>query len=572
MSSAILTVALDASLIVFTLGVAWRAWRWLQTDIGPDARSAGPLSRLTAIARTAASAAVGRRALRVLGAFALDALFLRRLFRRARTRAIAHHVLLAGFMWLLLVHALAPVLASRFLPGYQPTLDPWLFLRDFFGAAALAGVLFLAFARRPTSTAGSPKRSAGETTFIALLVLMLVSGFLLEAQKIASSAAFERMADVYAAGADPDQRAMLRAWWGREFGIPFEHTDTGRDATSAAQGRALHDEACASCHASPASAFVSWPLSRVFAPFARALDAADAGAWLLYLHALACIAALASLPFTRFLHAIASPFALLLDAVARNPSLPEHAPSAAFLAAQRAVALDACVHCRICDTTCSVAPLSRWLRNDAALPSRKLEILGDVARRGLRSFDNMDEQGRRYASQVAEGAFLCTDCGRCTQTCPVGLDLADLWQASRRDFTGAGIGPPDQWIQAPTLLGWTTAMRAQVPHAQPSPLRLATDRTTLARCIQCQLCTDVCPVIAHSTGGHADFTPQRVVNLLRLGRDDLALGSRMVRTCAGCYQCQEHCPERIPLADILLELRAAAPRALGAVRDHEGPP
>ena len=571
MSSAILTVALNASLIVCALGVAWRAWRWLQTDIGPDARGAAPLSRLAAIARTAGSAVVGRRASRVLGAFALDALFLRKLFRQDRPRAIAHHVMLAGFMWLLLVHALAPVLASRLLPGYQPTLDPWLFLRDFFGVAALAGVLFLGFARRAPSTAGSWNRSAGETTFVALLGLMLVSGFLLEAQKIASPAAFERMADLYAVNADPDQRAMLRAWWGREFGIPFEHTDTRLDATSAARGRALHDEACASCHAKPASAFVSWPLSRGFAPIARALDAGDAGAWLAYLHALACIAALASLPFTRFFHAFASPFALLLDAIARNRSSPEHTPSAAFLATRRAVALDACVHCRICDRTCSVAPMWRWLRNDAALPSRKLEILGEVARGALPSFENLDEQGRRYALRVAEGAFLCTDCGRCTQSCPVGLDLADLWQASRRDLTAAGIGAPDPWIQARTPLAWATAMRAEVPHAQPAPPRLATDRATLARCIQCQVCTNVCPVVAHGTGGHADFTPQRVVNLLRLGRDDLALGSRMVRACAGCYQCQEHCPERIPVADILLELRAAAPRVLGEVREHEAP-
>jgi heterodisulfide reductase subunit C len=45
----------------------------------------------------------------------------------------------------------------------------------------------------------------------------------------------------------------------------------------------------------------------------------------------------------------------------------------------------------------------------------------------------------------------------------------------------------------------------------------------------------------------------------------------MVRACAGCYQCQEHCPERIPVADILLELRAAATHVLGEVREHEAP-
>src|SRR5512144_2169702 len=120
MSSAILAAALNASLVICALGLAWRAWRWLRTDIGPDARSAGALSRVAAIAGTVASTLLGRRALHVLGAFALDALFLRKFFGRDRPRAIAHHLVLAGFTWLLLMHALAPLVASRLFPGYQP--------------------------------------------------------------------------------------------------------------------------------------------------------------------------------------------------------------------------------------------------------------------------------------------------------------------------------------------------------------------------------------------------------------------------------------------------------------------
>jgi heterodisulfide reductase subunit C len=75
-------------------------------------------------------------------------------------------------------------------------------------------------------------------------------------------------------------------------------------------------------------------------------------------------------------------------------------------------------------------------------------------------------------------------------------------------------------------------------------------------------------VVAHSidAGDGVDLTPQKVMNLLRLGLGDLTLGSRMVWDCASCYQCQEHCPEGIRVADIMLELRALAVQRLGAVR------
>ena len=56
------------------------------------------------------------------------------------------------------------------------------------------------------------------------------------------------------------------------------------------------------------------------------------------------------------------------------------------------------------------------------------------------------------------------------------------------------------------------------------------------------------------------------MNLLRLGLKDLALGSRMVWDCTTCYMCQEHCPEGIPVADILYELRNLAYEQFRAIR------
>ena len=181
----------------------------------------------------------------------------------------------------------------------------------------------------------------------------------------------------------------------------------------------------------------------------------------------------------------------------------------------------------------------------------------------------------RRVERIAEGAFLCTTCGRCTARCPVGLDLEDLWSAVRDDLAEAGHPAPAQWIQARPAVDWADLLDARPVadgSAESARAPLSADRRTFSPCVQCQTCTNVCPVVAHGGGPDGvDLTPQKVMNLLRLGLVDLALGSRMVWDCATCYQCQEHCPEGIRVTDVIFELRALAVGRLGSVRDRRRP-
>jgi heterodisulfide reductase subunit C len=79
-------------------------------------------------------------------------------------------------------------------------------------------------------------------------------------------------------------------------------------------------------------------------------------------------------------------------------------------------------------------------------------------------------------------------------------------------------------------------------------------------CVQCTTCTSVCPVVAvcEDPTRDLDLAPQQIMNLLRMGLPDRAMGVRMVWSCTTCYKCQEHCPQNIRVADILYELRQAA--------------
>jgi heterodisulfide reductase subunit C len=325
-----------------------------------------------------------------------------------------------------------------------------------------------------------------------------------------------------------------------------------------AAGEGVHQAACAACHARPQRALLSYSLSRVLRGIAPGLASWGAEAWLLRLHQLLCVLAIGYLPFGRAFHVVSGPVALLAGAGTAPPSDPNQHT-------RRALALDACVRCGLCDERCSVAPLASLLGNATVLPAAKLDALRAVAR-GRR------DGGTRIA-YLAEGAYACSDCGRCTAGCPVGLRLDDLWSAGKTALRQRGEPPAPEWVKTTAAAEWAERLAARPPAARPPLPRytsLTVDRHTFGPCVQCQTCTNVCPVVAHSDRvSGVDATPQKVMNLLRLGLADLALGSRMVWDCATCYQCQEHCPAGIRVTEVLYELRNRGYERLGGVRGPE---
>ena len=567
MSRALFQIPLYTSLLLCALGLLWRMSAWYRLRIGPDVRAVTLLQRLHASLRGLAGALITRRLLQVLAALLLDVLLQRRLYRSDKSRWLAHLLMFAGFTSLLLMHALAAVVTVKLFSGYESTRNPYLFLRNLFGAMVLLGLALFLFGLWRRRTRFAPARPPMAVAFVALLGLVLLTGFLLEANKIVSPQAFYRMAKEFNGSADPVQLKPLRALWASEYGVAFDDLKEPLTAQLMQQGRAMHEADCETCHARAASAFFAYPVSRLLVPLAPMLDRAQLPAWLLYLHVFTCFIGLATLPFTRFFHAVAAPVSLLSSA-----SVPVQASCSASRASRRALALDACVACGICDARCSVAPLAQHLDNRHLLPSHKLVATGALARARL-AFGHTAAGAGDEALRAAEGAFHCTDCGRCSIACPVGLDLEDLWRAGRGDLAGAGLPAPAQWVQARSPLAWAESLQRDSwprsffdPDVVDAPL--SADRSSFARCVQCQTCTNVCPVVAHSADPAygVDLTPQKVMNMLRLGLRDLTLGSRMVRDCAICYQCQEHCPDGLRVADIMIELRALAVQRLGTVR------
>jgi heterodisulfide reductase subunit C len=309
-----------------------------------------------------------------------------------------------------------------------------------------------------------------------------------------------------------------------------------------AAGQAAHEMYCADCHSRPSSAFLSYPLSRLLKPAAGVMDALAIDSWLWMIHyACACLA-LACLPFSKFFHLLATPANLLVRAAE-----PVAASPPVVRPARRALGMDACTHCGVCNVHCAVEPIYRVLPNAAILPSEKLQGVQALASGKLPA---------RAAALLVQGSFICTLCGRCTAVCPSGIELQDLWQASRQDLIRRHTRSANRGDAGPA--------REPVPWSDEIPLSLGlTERPeTFWACVQCTTCTSVCPVVAASDDPQRDLdlTPQQIMNLMRLQLKDQALGCRMLWDCVTCYKCQEHCPQNVKVADVLYELRNEAGR------------
>lgn len=68
-------------------------------------------------------------------------------------------------------------------------------------------------------------------------------------------------------------------------------------------------------------------------------------------------------------------------------------------------------------------------------------------------------------------------------------------------------------------------------------------------CIQCGTCSGTCPY-----GEHMEFTPRRIINMLRRGFIEEVFKSDSMLRCVACYSCMAKCPRGIRLSDVLLPL------------------
>jgi quinone-modifying oxidoreductase, subunit QmoC len=72
-------------------------------------------------------------------------------------------------------------------------------------------------------------------------------------------------------------------------------------------------------------------------------------------------------------------------------------------------------------------------------------------------------------------------------------------------------------------------------------------------CIQCGNCSATCPL-----SSYMDYTPRKVIAMVRAGFRDEVLSNRTVWLCASCYSCTVECPKGIKITDVMYALKREA--------------
>jgi heterodisulfide reductase subunit C/nitrate reductase gamma subunit len=551
-------VTLHLALAAFFFGLAWRLWTWLNRDFEASGTSSRPMQRLRAAITGIAQSFTSLDGLRRLAAAVfLDGIFQRRVLRESLWRWLAHQGVFWGFVLLILFHALQKQVSEELFANYYSTLYPFPLLRDILGLAVFLGLLGFAWRRWADPVVRRATRVWADVAILVLLAIIILSGFGLKAVKITSQARFDEMAEEYAGLEPGPELSALQAYWQQEYGVVFAKGPLATDPETMELGEEATQSYCIDCHSRPQEAFGSYALSRVLKPAAVALNSVRADHLLWLVHYLACFLALAILPFSKLLHIITTPLSLVVDAIMGRSSASEQAQPAAR-AARLALALDACTGCGTCSQHCSVLAASKVIGEDVALPSLKLAAMAGLKRKSSSEL-----------SLMRRGADLCTRCQRCTRVCPAGIDLQDLWLALDDEMESRGRKPVYEWARG-KLVDNHVANGANGDAAkhetlavpgetrQLGVLDMALQQGYFRYCFQCQTCSNVCPVVScfEHPGKSLGLLPHQIMYSLELGLVKQAVAAAMTWDCATCYQCQENCPQGVPVTDLLYELRS----------------
>jgi heterodisulfide reductase subunit C/nitrate reductase gamma subunit len=574
----VFNVLLYISLGIFVLGVIYKAYTWFSRKIGVSARNYTTSQRFSAAVKGTVKVVFSSKILRLIKAFILDVVFQRRALKENFLRWLMHMLLYGGFMLLLLMHALENFVSAKLFSGYHSTVNPFMFLRDFFGFMVLVGIGIAIF-RRFILKVPRLKTSGMDAYAILIVVVIVFSGIILEGVKITSYSAFQGMVTDYAGLSqedDADEIAALESYWVQNFGLVSPHVKGPFDEDVLEQGMDSHESNCADCHSRPEWAFTGYAVAKAITPFALALDNAGTTNILWYIHFLACFIGLAYLPFSKMFHIISTPVSLLANAV-----MEKETADPANIVTRQVMELDACTHCGTCSLRCSASTAFDVLGNDYILPSEKMTFLKTLAK----GKDLSDEK----LHAIQEGVYLCTNCDRCTVVCPSGINLKELWFNVREDLIQRGL--PELLTLSPYSFyrGLNRNNIAADVYRKPietaslavagnfeqlmdktTPISLS-DRdgdsvnqlpgiATFSYCFGCQNCTTVCPVVMHFENPQEvlGLLPHQIMNCLGLGLTEMATGPRMLWDCVTCFQCQEHCPQNVKVTDVLYQLKNLA--------------
>ena len=575
------TTSFYFTLAIFSLGLLYKVSTWFRYSLNSIAGRISTTQRISCAIKGIILTIFSAKFFILLKVFVFDILIQKRILKESLLRWFMHMLIFWGFMSLLFMHALDKFITTPLFTDYYSTLNPFLFLRNLFAAMLITGVILAVYRRFFIKTPRLFTNTMDKYAIIILAVIM-ASGILLEGLKITSHTEFQTMVEDYSGLSmedDEDELKALESYWVKEFGVVSPQIKGPFDVETLELGKESHEMNCAECHTKPHWAFISYGVAKTMKPIAAGLDRYDFPTFLWYIHFMACFAGLAYLPFSKMFHIFVSPLSLLANAV-----MDKEQSDSANIATRQVMELDACTHCGACSLQCVVSISFEEILNLYILPSEKI-----VGIKALAAGNNLSVQELR---DIQNGLFLCTNCNRCTELCPSGVNLQDLWFNVREALLQKGY--PEFFILSPLSFFRGLKGGAMFKEHYQKPLKLVKESIadefklldmpdspinvthsckefrkrlavsmrgkTSSLCFNCKTCSSACPVVCNfeKPVESLGLTPHQVIHAANLGLFSLVFGSNMLWSCLGCYECQEHCPQGVRVTDVFFELKNLA--------------
>lgn len=560
-------ILLGLSLIVCLIGLFIRFFVWFSQSIDPTKEKIPLSTRITKGATGFFKVVFSTKILRIFQSFFADILFQKRIFNKSLYRLIMHGLIFFGFVLLFFFHVIGDFTYDLLGSEYVPTLNPDLALRNILGLLVVIGIA-LAVYRRIQLRPRRLKSYLSDWTALTFVAVIILSGFFLEGAKISSYTVYEQMVEEYGWYEEEEARA-LEAFWVAEYGVQSPNFTGSIDDELVETGRELNQESsCIECHASTQNAFASFSLSKVIGPVAAALGDQRTVSFFWFLHIAASLAFLAWLPFSKMFHMVSAPVSLAINRV-----MGKESDDPVNELNRQMIGLSACTHCGACTVECSSKMFFESFQNEFILPSEKVQFLKKIA-----AGEKVD---RETLKRLQEGLYICTSCDRCTDICPSGINLRDLFVNSRYYLLEEGMVETSMLSHFSFPLALNRKFAGNHLKALKSvheifrssfkslpallgPITLSKqgtiDNDTYRSCYSCQRCTNICPVVrSYENPSEAlDMMPHQIIYSLGIGKADMALGAQMIWSCSTCYLCQEHCPNKVELTDIFYRLKNIA--------------
>ncbi|MFT5698882.1 MAG: heterodisulfide reductase subunit C/nitrate reductase gamma subunit [Desulforhopalus sp.] len=559
-------ILLSFSIIVCLLGLVFQFSKWFGSGISPL-----PLptigTRITTGIKALFATLLSGKIVSVIQSFFVDIIFQKRIFDKSLLRWTTHTLIFTGFLLLFIFHALSATISESLFADFQPTLNPFLFLRNLFGLMVIIG-LGLATYRRISQKSKRLKSAPADWAALIFVAGIIFSGVLLEATKMSSYSTYMDMVDEYGS-LDEEEGKALEAYWVQENGLVSPNFKSAPPAEMVTSGKEINGDSCIECHVSNKNGFVSYSVASVLGPVLAFGSGAAQVTLFYYLHIFTCLAFLCWIPFSKMFHMVSAPINLVI----KNVTKDQYSGAGNSLNSQM-IGLSACTHCGSCSVECSSSMFYESFDNDFILPSEKVQYLKKIAANQITDPE--------IIKKLQEGLYVCTSCDRCTTICPSGINLKELFINAR--YSLLKDGPPETTLLSHFSFPLALANNFVDDHIaalkkvtelfkstftslseKETPLTIGAtdqfkDNTSFSSCYSCQRCTNICPVVRSYDEPVKDLglLPHQIIYSLGIGDLDLALSSQMIWSCSTCYLCQEHCPNDVELCDIFYGLKNKA--------------